>query len=353
MHYFNKLYILFAFLSLNIFFFSTIKVKANSFEINDIEISKPFQNNFNKNSVIDIGFKEAFFELVSTLIKSSDLKKIDNIKLNEIKSLINSFSIKEERFINQVYIVNLGVSFNKKKIFNYLKKNNIFPSQIVKEKFLFLPIVIDENINDLTIFSNNLIYDNWNKINEKYHSINYVLPTEDLEDLMTIKNKYNVIENYDFKEIAEKYFLNNYIIALIFKNGEEVRILSKIITKDKTIIKNNTFPKFNLQNNEKIKSLINELKITYEDAWKDYNQINTSIKLSLIVRIDNKDSKKLLQFEKVLNKLDLVNYYSINKFNKEHIFYEIIFNGSPVSFINIMKENEYAFDTQKKIWILK
>ena len=77
------------------------------------------------------------------------------------------------------------------------------------------------------------------KINEKYHSINYVLPTEDLEDLMTIKNKYNVIENYDFKEIAEKYFLNNYIIALIFKNGEEVRILSKIITKDKTIIKNN------------------------------------------------------------------------------------------------------------------
>ena len=140
---------------------------------------------------------------------------------------------------------------------------------------------------------------------------------------------------------------------MIFKNGEEVRILSKIITKDKTIIKNNTFPKFNLQNNEKIKSLINELKITYEDAWKDYNQINTSIKLSLIVRIDNKDSKKLLQFEKVLNKLDLVNYYSINKFNKEHIFYEIIFNGSPVSFINIMKENEYAFDTQKKIWILK
>ena len=50
------LYIFFVILSLNIFFFSTTKVLAKSFEINDIEISKPFENNFNKNSVINISF---------------------------------------------------------------------------------------------------------------------------------------------------------------------------------------------------------------------------------------------------------------------------------------------------------
>ena len=70
MHYLRKLYILFVFLALNIFFFSTTKVQANSFEISNIEISKPFENNFNKNTVIDIGFKEAFFELANSLIKS-------------------------------------------------------------------------------------------------------------------------------------------------------------------------------------------------------------------------------------------------------------------------------------------
>ena len=189
MHYLRNLYILFIVLSLNIFFFSTTKVLAKSFEINDIEISKPFENNFNKNIVIDTGFKEAFSKLIQTIIRSSDYKKVKNIKLNEIKAMVDSFSIKEEKFIDQNYYVNLGVSFNKKKIFKYLERKNIFPSQIIKEKFLFIPIIIDENDNDLKIFSNNLVYEKWNTINQEYYLINYLLPTEDLEDLSIIKKK--------------------------------------------------------------------------------------------------------------------------------------------------------------------
>ena len=214
MHYLRNLYILFIVLSLNIFFFSTTKVLAKSFEINDIEISKPFENNFNKNIVIDTGFKKAFSKLIQTIIRSADYKKVKNIKLNEIKAMVDSFSIKEEKFIDQNYYVNLGVSFNKKKIFKYLERKNIFPSQIIKEKFLFIPIIIDENDNDLKIFSNNLVYEKWNTINQEYYLINYLLPTEDLEDLSIIKKNYDLIENYDFKEIIKKYYLENCIIAL-------------------------------------------------------------------------------------------------------------------------------------------
>ncbi len=353
MHYFNKKYILFLFLSLNLIFFSTIKVQANSFEINNIEISKPFENNFNKRTVIDKGFKEAFLELVSSLIKSDDQTKIKNVKLNEIKSMIDSFSIKEEKFINQTYYVNLGVSFNKKKIFKFLEKKNIFPSQIIREDFLFIPIIIDENINNLTIFSDNQIYSDWNKKIKRHHLINYILPTEDIEDLELIKRKYNSIENYDFQEIIKKYFLDNCIVTLIFKDGQEIRILSKIILKDKVIIRNESFPKFNLNNEKKIETLIEKLKLSYEDVWKELNQINTSIKLTLTIKVDNQNSKKLLEFEKILSKLDLVNFYSIKKFDNENTFYEVIFNGTPINFINIMKDKNYVLDTQKKIWILK
>ena len=80
--------------------------------------------------------------------------------------------------------------------------------------------------------------------------INYLLPTEDLEDLSIIKKNYDLIENYDFKEIIKKYYLENCIIALFFKNGQEVRILSKIITKNKVVINNDSFPEFDLQNGE-------------------------------------------------------------------------------------------------------
>ena len=353
MHYLKNLYILFIVLSLNIFFFSTTKVLAKSFEINDIEISKPFENNFNKNIVIDTGFKEAFSKLIQTIIRSSDYKKVKNIKLNEIKAMVDSFSIKEEKFIDQNYYVNLGVSFNKKKIFKYLERKNIFPSQIIKEKFLFIPIIIDENDNDLKIFSNNLVYEKWNTINQEYYLINYLLPTEDLEDLSIIKKNYDLIENYDFKEIIKKYYLENCIIALFFKNGQEVRILSKIITKNKVVINNDSFPEFDLQNEEKINSLISKLKNTYEDTWKNYNQINTSIKLPIVLRVDNQNFTKLINFENTLSELDLVNYFSIKKFNNKYLYYEIIFNGTPTNFLNIMKDKNYKFDTQKKIWILE
>ena len=110
------LYIFFIFLSLSLFFFSTVKLNAKAFNVNNIEISKPFEIKFDKNEVIDDGFKRAFIELISKIVKSSDQKKISDIKLNKIKGMIESFSIKEEKFIDDIYYVNLGVSFNKKKI---------------------------------------------------------------------------------------------------------------------------------------------------------------------------------------------------------------------------------------------
>jgi hypothetical protein len=353
MYYYKSLYIFFIVLALNIFFFSTANLKANTFFIDEIEISEQLENNFNKNLLINKGFEKAFNELISKLVKSKNLKKTKNIKLNEIKGMIESFSIKEEKFVNNTYHLNLGVSFNKKKVFNYLEKKNIFPSQIDKETFLFIPIIFDQEKDDLLVFSKNSIYENWNKFDKRRFLINYLLPTEDLEDFNLIREESSNIENYDFKQITKKYFLKHSIIALIFKDNEEIKLLSKITIKDKKIIKNNTFKNFNFNDEEKIKNFIYELKIIYEDIWKEHNQINTSIKLPLLIQVDNKDLNISLKFEKILDEVDLINSYSINKFDKDYIFYEIIFNGTTKNYINIMNSKGYNFDTQRKVWILK
>ena len=353
MYYIKHLYIFFSTLALIIFFFSTEAVKAKSFEINDIEISQPFEINFDKNKVIDLGFKNAFFELIYSLIKSSDFKKIDSIKLNEIKSMIETFSIKEEKFIDKKYYLNLGVSFNKKKIFRYLEKKNIFPSQIFKERFLFIPIIINENGNNISIFSNNPIYDNWNKTNKRYQLINYLLPSEDLEDLSLIKEKLDIIESYDFDEITKKYFLKNSIISIITVGNNEVRILTKIYQDKNEIIKNNSFKNINIDNGADIDFLIANLKNLFDDTWKKLNEINTSIKVPIIIKIKNDDLKKSNNFELFLNEIDLVSDYSIQKFNKEFVFYEILFNGTVENFINIMKNKKYNLNTQKKVWMIE
>ncbi len=353
MYYIKRLYIFFSFLALIIFFFSTEVVKAKSFEINDIEISQPFEINFDKNKVIDLGFKKAFFELVYSLIKSPDFKKIENVNLNEIKSMIETFSIKEEKFIDQKYYVNLGVSFNKKKIFKYLEKKNIFPSRILKKQFLFIPVIINEKGNDISIFSNNPIYNNWNKTNKRYQLINYLLPTEDLEDLNLIKEKLDVIETYDFNDITKKYFLKNSIISVIFKGKNEVRILTKIYNDKNEIIKNDTFKNINLDNETDLNFLIENLKNLFEDTWKKLNEINTSIKVPITIKIKNDDLKKSNNFELFLNEIDMVSDYSVEKFDKEFIFYEVLFNGTVQNFINIMKNKKYNLNTQKKVWMIE
>ena len=347
------LYIFFLFLSLNIFFFSTDKIEAKSFEINDIDISRPFEINFNKNEVIDEGFEKAYDFLISLIVNSTDKKKINNTNLREIKGMIESFTIKEERFIDEIYYVNLGVTFNKKKVFNYLESKNIFPSIPKKNKFLFIPIIIDEDKKDLLIFYNNKIYETWNKFENKSHLIKYILPTEDLEDLRLLKSKYDTVEEYDFKEITNRYDLDDSIVALIFRNQKELRILSRINLDGEVTLQNVTFSKMNLNDNENIKSIIKNLKLIYEDFWKIQNQINTSIRLTLNIKVENTENSQIMNLEKNLNEIDLIYDFSIFKFDKDFTYYQIIFNGTPDIFLKKMSDKNYKFNTQNKIWTLK
>ena len=349
----KNLYIFFLFLSLVLFFFSTDKVYAKSFNIKNIEVSKPFEINFDKNKVIDEGFINAFSELISLITVSSDHKIIKKIKLSQIRGMIESFSIKEEKFIDEIYYVNLGVSFNKKKILNFLEKKNIFPSIPIKKNFLFIPIIIEENKENLLVFSNNKFYDEWNNYSESFYLIEYILPTEDLEDLNLIKKQYDLIEQYDFKEITSKYYLDDSIVALIFINQKTIRILSRITVNDKVVLINQSFSNIDINNTDQLNTIIKSLKIMYEDYWKNFNQINTSIKLPIYIKVNSGDNLKVSRLENTLDEVNLIYDYFISKFDKDFIYYQIIYNGTPDIFLKSMEKQNFNFNTQNKTWVLK
>ena len=61
-----------------ILFFKTAFISnlhANSFKINEIEVSQDFNLDFNKKKVFDEAFKVAYAQLISTIITSKDKKK--------------------------------------------------------------------------------------------------------------------------------------------------------------------------------------------------------------------------------------------------------------------------------------
>ena len=138
------LYNFFLFLALINIFFSTGKSHAKTFSINDIEISTPFEINFNKNEIIDEGFLKGFHELILSIVQSKDQIKLKNTSINQIKGMIETFSITEEKFIDEIYYLTLNVSFNKKKIFDLLDTKKIFPSLPLKKNFLFIPVFVDQ-----------------------------------------------------------------------------------------------------------------------------------------------------------------------------------------------------------------
>ena len=337
---------------LNIFF-STEIVYAKTFSVNDVEISTPFEINFNKNEIIDEGFILAFDRLILSIAQTKNQKKLKKTSLRIIKGMIETFSIKEEKFINEIYYLSLNVSFNKKKIFNFLESKNIFPSLPVKKSIFFIPIILDEDENEILMFSESNLFNRWNSNTKNYHLLKYILPTEDLEDFNLIKRNSKNLENYDFREIIEKYDLKNYIITIIFKNNEEVRVLNKIHFNEKMNLKNLSFKNINLNENKEIEKFSEILKSIFEDYWKSKNEINTSIKLPLTISVDNSNSLEVSRLESQLTNIDLIYDFNIYKFNNKNNIYKIIFNGSPDHFLKIMRDKDYEFDTQNQIWKIK
>ena len=77
--------------------------------------------------------------------------------------------------------------------------------------------------------------------------------------------------------------------------------MSRITNQKDIILKNQSFYNFDLEDTNQAVKIIDKLKLIYEDHWKNFNKINTSIKLNLDIKIRNLDYSKILNFEEVLD----------------------------------------------------
>ena len=86
--------------------------------------------------------------------------------------------------------------------------------------------------------------------------------------------------------------------------------------------------------------------------WKK-NEINTSIKLPITISINSKEYDKIEKLQNTLDSIDLISDFYILKFDSNDIFFKIIFNGSPKTFLGFMSENNFEFGMQNNIWKIK
>ena len=346
---YNFFILLFIYLSL----FSTNEAYANTYKIENIEISDEYNANFNKEDVIDKAFINAFQILINKITLSKDHKFLKGQNLKLIKTFIESFSVVNEKFENNKYYGTFEINFNKKKILSFLRNKNVFHSRMIEKDVLFIPIFINLEDDSLLLFDENPFYRYWNYKKTNNFLIKYILQNEDLDDYKLIKERIAFVENYDFKEIISKYEINeNYIVFIVFQDNENFKTFSKFNVNQ---IKSNfkiEFKKFNFSEENKVKQLIQSMKIKYDDEWKEINLINSSIKLNILIDINSKNISFVKKIEKILDEIDLIEKYYISFFDNEITRYSILSNSTPDKLINEFEKFDVKITIKNNIWYL-
>ena len=350
--YLKKTYIIF-FLILLFIISPICKSHSSIFKVSGIEVTEPFNSNFKKKKVIDKAIKLAFKKLLSMTISTNEMYKINSFSVDEIKNLIDSFNIKDEEFINNNYNATFEINFNKQNTFLFIEKKNIYPSIPITKSIIILPILIDTSSKIVNVFNQNPFYSNWNSEIKDHHLINYILPSEDIDIVKALNDNYKNLEDYDFSKITKNYNIDEYIICLIYMQNDDLKVFSKIYLNNKLKIISKLFLKKNTNLTNELETLIDDIKLIYEDEWKKINKINRSVKLAINLSLSSTDYKKNEQFEKFLLSTDLVSKYLIKSFNNNNINYKIIFNGSPSQFLNIANKQKFYIDTDQQIWKVK
>ena len=347
------LYNFFILFFIYLFIFSTNNVHANTYKIENIEISDEYNINFNKEDVIDEAFQRAFKILLNKITVSKDYELIEKQNLKLIKSFVDSFSVVSEKFENKKYNGVFQINFDKSKIISFLRSKNIFHSRLIEKKVLFIPIFINLEKESLLLFNENPFYKNWESVGQSQFLLKYILQNEDLDDYKIIKERINFIENYDFKEIISKYELNNnYIILIVFKDTDAFKTFSKFNVDLVESNFKNEFQIFGFDEKDIIKKLITSMKIRYDDEWKKINLINTSIKLNIQINLDSKNIKLIEKTEKILTKIELIEKYSINYFNNEITGFSVLTNSTPDKLINEFNKFNLKVFTENNIWVI-
>ncbi len=347
------LYIFFIFLTFNFIEFSTKEVLAKTFVVSKIEVEEKYNLNFNKLKVIDRGFKKAFQDITQMVLERKDLDKMRNTPIDDIKKLVENFSILDEKFIKQKYKSIMEVEFNRKKLIEFFDSKNITLSLPKKIDVLLIPVLVDLETNNFNYLNENVFVKNWEGIQKNYFQINYVMPNGDVEDYLIIKNNLQDIENYNFKKILKKYYSENFIIMIIFKKNNNFKFYSKINFDDNFEILSKNFIDKNIEDQTDLNLMILNIKNKYEDNWKSINKMNLSTSVPIRVSVEANNIEKSLKLENALFNLDYVNSYKIEKFDSNTIIYKVYYGSNPKRFLKDILSYNINIDTSSTNWKIR
>ena len=342
---------IFIFLTATIFISITFEKsfsEENVFAVNNVEVEGIVDLNFSREKYLNKAFIDSFKILMSKILLTRDLNKINDIKLNQIKKLINSFQIIEENYSKDEYRVNIKILYNDIKVKKFLSKKNISFSEPSKISVIFYPILF---INDeMQNFSENYFYKEWLNIEIKNEVINFILPIEDLDEISKIISMKEKVNELDIEKITSKYNEKNYVFSLMNYSNNKINIYLKTKFNNNKISKNIFYNIKDIRDEKALDIILKDLKLKITDLWKQENVVDVLMPLSIKIKFRHLNINNLEKLEIDLNRIGIIDSYILEKFDVNDSFFKIYYYGNPKRLKSDLFKYGYDLKNDQGFW---
>ena len=320
------------------------------FNVNNIEIINKYSNNIEVLS--NKAIKEGYIKLINRVLLDENVEQMLDLQFSEIKELVSYYQIKndEKEETSEKKIFN--ISFDKDKLHSLFYQRGIAYSDIIKNEIYLLPI-FKEN-DQLNIYSKNYFYDNWN-LNDDFELVEFILPTENIETLQKINLLKDNILTLNLEDIFPEYPNENIAIILIEKSKLKeskiffkTRIVGKITNKS-LIIKN----KENYNEEKFSLEIINNIKKQIVNLVKSQNLIDIRTPSFINTKFILNRNNNLVELNKRLEKIDLIENIYVQKFNNQHVLIKIKYLGKINKIIKELNKQRIDLKLIGDKWSLK
>ena len=344
---------IFIFLTATIFLLTTSEKgfsEENIFSVNNVEVEGIVDLNFSREKYLNKAILNSFKILMSQILLTRDFNKINNVKLKQIKNLINSVQILQENYSKDEYKINTKILYNEINVKKFLRKKNISFSEPTKISAIFFPILIVNN--EMKNFNENYFYNEWQNIEIKNKIINFILPVEDLEDISKIYKMKDKIEELNTNSFVNKYNIKNYIFAIMDYQNGKLNIYLKTNFNNSKISKNISYKVKNINDKSELNFVAQDLKLKITDLWKSENLINLLIPLSIQFKFKHSNLQNLNKLRKTFKQMGIVDSYILKDFDVNNAFFKIYYYGSPKKLKSEFLEYGYQLENDQGSWNL-
>ena len=333
-------------------FLKTGNVLSNTdiFNVNNIEVEK--KGKVNNELLANQAIKKGFKELINKILLKEDIEKIQQLKFSEIKELVTFYQVtnksKDDIIIEKI---NYNISFDKDKMHDLFYKKKISYSKIENKEFFILPIL--KKNNQIFIYNQNYFYEKWNEVYDT-DLVEFILPQENIEIIQNINSNKNNLLNLEIKKLFQEYIEKNIALILIEDNGfKEEIIYFKSNISGKEIVKNIKLERLNLNEKEFYDKIIIEIKNEITNLVKSQNLIDITAPLFLNAQLEISQNNSLVELNKRLKKVDLIEKIFIQEFNNSYVKLKIKYLGNLEKIIKQLENQKIILKLIKDNWSIK